>query len=430
MHELLPLPICQCSLQSIRHTPHQSYGGGLGLYMVHTWFFWNIDTRLSSQTGTRTRLTTSAVITLPSLNTDCSQQHYTTEDIPPTTMKAIKIVEGHKAELKDVPIPKLRDDYVLCKVKAVALNPTDWKHIDKIGKPGSTIGVDFAGVVEEIGPKVTKNWKKGDRIANFCHGGNETQPEDGTFGEYCVTKGDHGLKIPSSLSDEEAATLSAGVITCGQALYQSLGLPLPGQGKYDGYVLIYGASTASGTLAVQYANLSGAKVIAICSERNFSLVKKLGAVEAFDYKDPDCAKKVREYTNNSLRLVLDCIAEGSSPSICENCVSSSGGTISYLLKATHSRKDVENKWTLGYTVVGESFQKLGNHVPAKSEDFEFTKKFWDLTQGLFEEGKLKPHPHKLGEKGLEGVFDGLEMLRKGEVSGVKLVYRVEDTPGL
>lgn len=41
-------------------------------------------------------------------------------------MKAIKIVEGNKAELQDVPVPALRDDYVLVKVNCVALNPTDW----------------------------------------------------------------------------------------------------------------------------------------------------------------------------------------------------------------------------------------------------------------------------------------------------------------
>lgn len=44
----------------------------------------------------------------------------------PSTMKALKIVDGNKAELREVPLPKLRDDYVLCKVTAVALNPTDW----------------------------------------------------------------------------------------------------------------------------------------------------------------------------------------------------------------------------------------------------------------------------------------------------------------
>jgi NADPH:quinone reductase-like Zn-dependent oxidoreductase len=41
-------------------------------------------------------------------------------------MKVIKITADHQAELTEAPVPKLRDDYVLCKVKSVALNPSDW----------------------------------------------------------------------------------------------------------------------------------------------------------------------------------------------------------------------------------------------------------------------------------------------------------------
>lgn len=44
----------------------------------------------------------------------------------PRTMKAIKVVGIDKAEVQDVPLPKMRDDYILVKVHAVALNPTDW----------------------------------------------------------------------------------------------------------------------------------------------------------------------------------------------------------------------------------------------------------------------------------------------------------------
>lgn len=57
------------------------------------------------------------------------------------------------------------------------------------------------------------------------------------------------------MSDEDAATFGVGIITCGQALYQSLGLPLPGEGKYGGYFLVYGGSSGMGTLAIQYAVL-------------------------------------------------------------------------------------------------------------------------------------------------------------------------------
>lgn len=82
------------------------------------------------------------------------------------------------------------------------------------------------------------------------------------------------------------------------------------------------------------------------------------------------------------------------------------------------------------TVLGESFDKLGAYVPAKPEDYDFTKKFWQITEGLLATGKLKPHPINLGKEGLVGVFEGMQQSRLGKVSGEKLVFRVDETPGL
>lgn len=62
--------------------------------------------------------------------------------------------------------------------------------------------------------------------------------------------------IPAQISFEEAATLGIGITTVGQALYQGLGFPLPTEPATDHPpVLIYGGSTATGTLAIQYAKL-------------------------------------------------------------------------------------------------------------------------------------------------------------------------------
>lgn len=173
---------------------------------------------------------------------------------------------------------------------------------------------------------------------------------------------------------------------------------------------------------------SGLKVIVTCSPHNFDFVKSLGAEEAFDYKDSDCGKKIREYTNDSLTHVFDCISEGSSPKISAEAISSKGGVISYLLPAESPREDVEDKRTLAYTITGESFKFGPQSVPANPEDFKFAKMFWGLSEKLFSEGKLKVHRPEVRKDGLKGVFGGLQDLKNGKVSGVKLVYKISETP--
>lgn len=172
------------------------------------------------------------------------------------TMRAL-VAHGAKTASVDenVKIPSLRPDYVLVKTIAVALNPTDWKHIDFVQSP-ATIGCDFAGIVEDVGAEVQARWEKGDRVFGFAHGGNVVQPEDGAFGEFLVAKGATTMRVPDDMSFEEAATFGVGTVTVGQGMYQTLGLPFPDQPVEKAFpILIYGGSSATGALAVQYAKL-------------------------------------------------------------------------------------------------------------------------------------------------------------------------------
>jgi NADPH:quinone reductase-like Zn-dependent oxidoreductase len=75
------------------------------------------------------------------------------------------------AALEQIPIPTIPNEYLLIRVVAVAVNPTDWTTLDAPGDHGTLVGCDWAGLVEEIGPKVEKPFKKGDRVAGFAHGG-------------------------------------------------------------------------------------------------------------------------------------------------------------------------------------------------------------------------------------------------------------------
>ena len=82
------------------------------------------------------------------------------------------------AKVIDLPIPRLRDDYILVKTVAVALNPADWQNLDEdfeSGSPPLLLGNDVAGVIEAVGDNVTKRLKRGDRVICCTHGGENCQ---------------------------------------------------------------------------------------------------------------------------------------------------------------------------------------------------------------------------------------------------------------
>ncbi|KAH5645252.1 hypothetical protein HBI51_112990 [Parastagonospora nodorum] len=317
---------------------------------------------------------------------------------------------------------------MLVKVKAVALNPTDWKALDmERNTKGSVLGVDYAGVVERVADgDSTKKWTKGDRVTGSVHGGNSRFHADGTFSEWTVARTGFALRLPDSMSFEEGSTLSVGLISCAQGLYQQLGLPLPNNPTSSpSAVLIYGASTAAGTLAVQLAKLSGLRVLATCSPRNFGLVKSRGADMVFDYNSPSAIQDIKTATDDQLGLILDCVGESNSPSFCYEAMGKSGGKYSTLLFPVDCpRKDIVVSMVFAYTAYGEAFTKFGHDSPAKFEDYLYASKFFDICEVLLAEGKLKPHPSARRPNGLDGVVDGLLELRQGRVSGTKLVYSV------
>lgn len=199
--------------------------------------------------------------------------------------------------------------------------------------------------------------------------------------------------------------------------------------------MIYGGSTATGILGIQFAKASGCKVITTCSPRNFDYVRSLGADAVIDYtqfSSPDAfGARVREELGGAddLTLAWDCVGSEDSARLCVSAMSrEKGGQYRSLLgvddkvvKAVNPK--VQGGVTLAYFIFGEEFKKWGP-FPAKPEDFEFGKMFWEMTRGLLAEGKIKAARQDVnrGGKGLEGVLKGLQEMREERVSGVKLVY--------
>lgn len=163
---------------------------------------------------------------------------------------------GKALLVTDRPQPSLRPGYILVQPKAVAINPTDWKHIDRMNTKGALVGADYAGIVVQTGSGYSKDWKIGDTLFGFVNGGNHANIEDGSFAETIAVKADTQMRIPDSMSFEDASTLGVGLTTCGQGLFQQMGLSWPNNPLPAGEaILIYGGSSATGTLGIQLARL-------------------------------------------------------------------------------------------------------------------------------------------------------------------------------
>ncbi|KAJ4337891.1 hypothetical protein N0V95_008205 [Ascochyta clinopodiicola] len=356
-------------------------------------------------------------------------------------MKAVVVKEAVGAALADIKEQTPRPDYIKVKTVAVAINPTDVYQAAGCGRDGAILGCDLSGIVEEVGEKCKSSVKKGDHVYGISHGANLSSEDDGAFAEYAWVRDGHIAKIPENLSFVETATLGVGITTIGQSLYMTMKLPLPDEQPLEGapFFLVYGGSSATGTLAIQFAKLIGCTVITTASPNNFELVKSRGADAVFDYHDPECARLIKEYTKDKLRYVLDCVSTESSYGLIAQALPESPEkpvqVVTLLPAHSWPRKDITATHVLAYTTFGKPFTKFGIDFPAIPPHFEFGVMFWELSHKLLAEGKVKPHPVALRKGGLAGIPEGLAEHAEGKVRAVKLVYNVVETdeaasPGL
>ena len=144
------------------------------------------------------------------------------------------------------------------------------------------LGVVLAGEVRAVGKSVSK-FKVGDQIFGM------TGMKFGSYAEYTTISEDGGLALmPPQLTYEEAAAIPFGALAALHFLKKA-------DLKAGQKVLIYGASGAVGTAAIQIAKTFGVEVTAVCSSRNFELVKSLGADEVIDYTKEDFSKREKKY---------------------------------------------------------------------------------------------------------------------------------------
>jgi len=271
-------------------------------------------------------------------------------------------------QLKQVEKPTPKEDEVLVKIHAAAVNPLDKyfmrgtpvfiRFVAGLLKPKhKTLGADIAGQVEAVGNNVTQ-FQPGDEVYGDIHRGG--------FAQYASVSEKLLVLKPTNASFDEAAAIPVAGLTAVQILRDQMQIK-PGQ-----KILINGASGGVGTYAVQVAKHYGAEVTGVCSTRNVEMVRSIGADQVIDYTKEDFTQ-----TGDFYDLILDNVGNRSLSDL-KRILAPNG---IYLLNAFAPKLMLQLGFQSGKSK--KSSQTLGNSDVAKAnqKDLEF------LTE-LFEAGKI------------------------------------------
>lgn len=186
--------------------------------------------------------------------------------------------------------PQLQKNSLLVQVKAVSVNPVDWKIRQGVLKliKGSNfpmiIGSDFAGIVQQVAPEIV-DFKTGDHVYGAIPAFSSSP---GALAEIANVHKNDVRAMPEWLSFEEAASLPIAALTALNGLRRC--------GVREGTrVLVNGATGGVGHFGVQAAKAAGARVTATCSAGNTDLARELGADEVFGYSGDNTIRKGTQF---------------------------------------------------------------------------------------------------------------------------------------
>ena len=215
-------------------------------------------------------------------------------------MKAMLVNDSRDLVWSDVNDPAIKNDEVLVKIHAAALNRADL--LQRQGKypspPGCPewMGLEVAGTVEEIGASVTK-WKVGDRVCALLGGGG--------YAEYVSVREDMLMPVPKGLSMVEAASLPEAYAT------SYLNLFIEGHLEAGQTAFIPAGASGLASAAIPLAKAFGARVItSVLSDEIAEKIKSLGADLIINSKT-QCVEEIlknEEERGTPVAVSMDCLS--------------------------------------------------------------------------------------------------------------------------
>ena len=348
--------------------------------------------------------------------------------------------------VKNWPRPRISSKELLIRNRAIGLNPVDWKCVTYgfgIHAIPWISGREAAGTVEEVGSEV-HGFQRGDRVwvtstsyrdnrtstfqqvrnFNWRHVADETIVADDVRLQYTAALPFNVGRLPDWISFEEGATLGVGSVAAFGALYDSLAIPWPfgklscmndqtesQAGSDQPWILIWGASSVIGMMAIQLAKQRNLRIFAVAGSHNVSELLDLGADQVYDRHRPEEA--VTEAEKLGINLGIDCIGQETATFAIRAL--QTGGKLACLVKAP-DQAVVEKT---GVEVVDVLIKRFHEDAAYGGNVVDF------ISHSLFTR-VIRPVRYEVVKGGLEAVETGLQRSRDQGVSGRKLVIRLEE----
>ena len=280
----------------------------------------------------------------------------------PQTMKAAAIDRGGGPEvitLHTLAVPKPAADEVLIAVDTAGVAIWDAhlrQHPQQIKHSAFplVLGTDGAGTVAAVGAKV-KRFKVGDQVYSYSW----DNPHGGFYAEYVAVPAERVGHIPQGLTLRQAGAIATTALTAIQGVDDALHL------KAGDTLIIHGASGGVGSLAVQFAKLRGAKVLATASgEDGLAFVAELGADVGIDGRTSDITAAARGFAPGGIDAVLG-LAGGET---LEHCIDAlrPGGQIAFPYGVEPEPKARPGLTPIRYNAIAgvEEFERLNRAIEA------------------------------------------------------------------
>ncbi len=239
----------------------------------------------------------------------------------PATMRAAAIDRKGGPEvltLHQLPVPKPGPGEVLIALDSAGVGPWDIDVRERLDYWKNqtfpvVLGVDGAGTVAAVGAAV-RGFKVGDAVYAYAW----DNPKGGFYAEYVALPATAVAHVPAGMSLKDAGAMAVSALTALQGIDDALHI------KSGEILIIHGASGAVGSLALQFARLRGARLLATASgEDGVSFVKRLGATAAVDGRHGDIRAAAREFAPGGVDAVL-ALAGGDALEACIDALKPTG----------------------------------------------------------------------------------------------------------